>query len=189
MRGPANQSGNTATALLVLGLVARAAHADDFATAKPVAHADDIVWAVTAKCDTGDDTEQRQCRAVRDAAQKRYAGQVLLVEADPAAFTIGSWNAQKRSVAMKLAAPKGLATGMLYDNAKTFPDEAAAIKFIKTVRKVRVQVLVKLGAKPALPAEALGYRVVVPCDGQVVIAKPESSPLPPDKKACVPIPP
>jgi hypothetical protein len=177
-------------ALLVLVLIlgARLAHADDFA--QPVANIDDIVWAVTAKCDAGDDTEQRQCRAVRDAAQKRYAGQTLLVDADPAAFTIGTWNAQKRSVAMKLASPRSVGSGTLYDNAKTFPDEATAIKFIKTVRKVRVQLLVKLAAKPALPAEVTGYRVVVPCDGEVVIAKPASGPtwgpLAPDKTACVP---
>ena len=171
-------------ALLLLMLVARVAHADDFA--QPVANIDDIVWAVTAKCDAGDDTEQRQCRAVREAAQKRYGGQTLLVDVDPAAFTVGSWNAQKRSVALKLAAPRPVATGVLFDNAKTFPDEAAAIKFVRTVRKVRVQLLVKLAAKPALPVEVIGYRVVVPCDGEVVIAKPASGPLPADKTACVP---
>ena len=175
-----------AVLVLVLVIVAawRVARADDFA--QPVAQIDDIVWAVTAKCDAGDDTEQRQCRAVRDAALKRYAGQTLLVEADPAAFTIGNWNAQKRSVAIKLAAPRAVASGMLYDNAKTFPDEATAIRFIKTVRKVRVQLLVKLAAKPALPAEVIGYRVVVPCDGEVVIAKPTSGPMAADKTACVP---
>ena len=171
-------------ALLVLGIVGRVAHADDFA--QPAAHVDDIVWAVTAKCDAGDDTEQRQCRAVRDAAQKRYGGQTLLVEIEPTAFTVATWNPQKRSVALKLAAPRVLGGRALYDNAKTFPDEGTAANFIKTVRKVRVQLLVKLAAKPVLPPEIAGYRVVVPCDGEVVIASPSSVALAADKTACVP---
>ncbi len=185
--------------LLVLAALAGVAHADDFA--QPAVKADDLAWAVTAKCDAGNDIEQRQCRAIRDEALKRYAGRTVLVEGDPAALTVGAWDPQKRSVSLELAgcvacsgALRIAGNATLYDSAKVFADEGAATRFGRSLSNVRVQMLVKLPAKPrvdggTLPVEITGYRVITPCNGAIVIANLPSGPIAADRRACVPTPP
>lgn len=209
-------------------LVAANAHADDTFEAKAAAaqrlgRVDNLVWALTATCDAGDDTQQRQCRHVRDARAAELAGATLLVEADHDAFDVGAWSPQKKSVPIALSgcvrctgveldgktyyvvadkpgtpAPRfvggKLASAKLYDNARPFPDENAAKVFAKGAGNARVQMLVKvpakpkttIGGKPVIGLELVGYRVYWPCDGTVVIAEPPSGRAEADKRLCGP---
>jgi len=198
----------------VAGFVALAtpAAADDTFEAKAagaqrIGRVENLVWALTAPCDTGDDLQQRQCRRVRDSRAAELAGATLLVDADRDALRVGAWNAQKKSVPIKLAACvrcAGVAVGgttyrvvagkdaALYDNARPFSDEAAAKAFVQSLGNARVQLLVTVPAnpkvvvdgKPAISLALVGYRVYAPCDGSVVIASPASGPVAPDKKSC-----
>ncbi|MGE3455138.1 MAG: hypothetical protein AB7O24_08520 [Kofleriaceae bacterium] len=80
----------------------------------------------------------------------------------------------------------------LYDNAVQFSDEAAANAWIKALQAARVELVVKLGDKPrwqvggkdGVQVDLVGYRVVTPCDGAVVIANPPAKAVAPDRKAC-----
>lgn len=215
----------TLIVLVPLVFVAATAHADEFDTkaqgAQHLGRIDGLVWAFTAPCDSGDDTQQRQCRHVRDARAAELAGATLLVDADKDAFDAGAWSAQKKSVPLTLsscircggveidgktyyvvatregsAAPKlkggKLETALLHDNARQFADEAAAKAFAKSIGNARVQFLVKVPAKPktvvdgkpVLALDLVGFRVVSPCDGSIVLASPKASAVDPDKKQC-----
>lgn len=135
-----------------------------------------LVWALTAACDAGDDVEQRQCRHVRDARARELQSGTWLVDADVDAFDVGPWSAQKKSSAVSLDAcirctgvevdgktwyvtgnaPNGrphfeggrLRPGMLHDSTHAFPDDATATMFARTTAKARVELVVKLPAKP-----------------------------------------
>lgn len=206
-------------------LVAASAHADDSFEAKAqgaqrVKRIENVVWTLTATCDKGDDTENRQCRHVRDTRAAQLAGATLLVDGDADAFDVGAFDAKKKSVALSLSscircsgveidgktwylagagAPPTFAgkdakmkTQPLFDNARTFSDESAAKAWTKAIGNTKVQLLVKVPAKPAWTADGrsgltldiVGFRVVSPCDGTVVIANPPSGPAQPDKLAC-----
>lgn len=209
--------------LLIVGLLARVAAADDTfegktVDAKYVKHLEDVVWPLTAACDQGDDTQQRQCRHVRDTRAQALIGATLLVDGDLDAWTAGTWNPQRKSVEVQLTAcircagieidgktwyvvgtgtqPRfeggKLRPPVLHDATRAFSDEAAAKAWEKQIRKVRVQFLLKVPDKPRFSAQGrdgisldiLGYRVISPCDGQIVVAKPASQSVDPDKKAC-----
>jgi hypothetical protein len=200
--------------MLAIG-VATPALADDTFEAKAsgaqrLGRVENLVWAFTAPCDAGDDTQQRQCRKVRDTRVAELAGATLLVDADKDAFDVGAWNAQKKSVALTLKScircagveldgktyvVAGAGEPKLYDNAKQFPDEAAAKAFTKAIANARVQLIVKvpakpktaIGGKPAITLDVLGYRVISPCDGSVVLASPKSGPVEADRKQCAAI--
>jgi hypothetical protein len=211
-------------ALLVVLLVARVAHADDTfeakaANAQRVPRLENIVWAFTAACSEGDDTEQRQCRVVRDRRVAELAGATLLVDADHDAFAIGPWNAQRKSVPLTVTAcircggvevdgktwflvgsgfkleGGNVHATMLGETSRAFIDEAAEKKVAQVLGNARVQLLIKLPAKPkwseggkqGLAFDVLGWRVISACDGGIVMASPTSAPVEPDKKACVPI--
>ena len=166
----------------LLLLVPALAHADDTFEAKVVNaqrihRIENVVWALTAACDKGDDTEQRQCRKVRDARAAELAGATLFLDGDADAFDVGAWNAQKKSVPMTLAAcvrcagvevdgksyilsgPGAHADGgkikanLLLDNARPFDDEAAAQKWTKQLATAKVQFVVKLPAKPKITVD------------------------------------
>jgi hypothetical protein len=212
-----------ALTLIAVSLVALpiAAHADDTfesraAQAKPVRHVDDIVWAFTAPCDKGDDTQQRQCKALRDRRVAELTGATLLVEADPDALDLGAWDAAKKSVTVTLSGCircKGVTTDgkklyvtggapkvedkavhapALYDTARQFQTGEVANAWLKAVAQHRVELLVKIPAKPRWTQSGLegvqldveGYRVTTPCNGTVVIANPQAANTPPDKAAC-----
>lgn len=181
-----------------------------------------LVWALTATCDAGDDVQQRQCRRVRDARAKELQTGAWLVDADADAFDIGPYNAQKKSVSVTLDAcirctgvevdgktwyvtgnaPNGrahfeagrLRPGTLYDKAQAFAEEPSAATWARTTAKVRVELVVKLPAKPrwsdggknGLALDVLAFRVITPCDGAIVVAGPPSGPVEADKKACPP---
>ena len=179
---------------------------------------DGLVWALTAPCDQGDDTARRQCRLVRDGRVSELAGATLLVEAEAGAFAAGAWDAAKKSVPLELTGcircagvevagktwyvvlagkpphveGDRLAADRIYDNARTFPDEASASAWTATLAGARVQLLVKVPAKPRWTAagkdgialELVGYRVIAPCDGSIVVASPPSGPAEPDKAHC-----
>ncbi|HEY5923430.1 MAG TPA: hypothetical protein VIV11_17240 [Kofleriaceae bacterium] len=163
-------------ALLSLVVAAPAFAEDTFEAratgAQRVGRIESLVWALTAACDNGDDTHQRQCRRVRDARAAELTGPTLLLDADNDAFDVGAWSAQKKSVPVTLSAcircagvdidgktffivtdkdlnpPKfeggKLKTGPMSDTAKQFADEAAAKAYARSVSNARVQVLVKV---------------------------------------------
>jgi hypothetical protein len=164
---------------IVLTLIAAAgvARADETfesraANAQRVHRVENLVWALTAPCDQGDDTEQRQCRIVRDRRAAELSGQTLILDADRDAFAVGAYNAQKKSAQLALAAcircagvevegktwyvvGNGAAkvdagkvhAGSLGDVSRSFPDEAAAKAFAAKVAGARVQLVVKVPAK------------------------------------------
>ena len=170
-----------ALAIVALAVVVAvpAAHADDSFEAKAsgaqrIHRIERLVWALTAACDAGDDTAQRQCRRVRDTRAAELATQTLLVDADADAFEAGEWSPAKKSVPLTLTAcirclgveldgktwfvvgagvtphfeNNRLKVATLHDNARTFPDEVAAKSWIRAVSNVHVELLVKIPAKP-----------------------------------------
>lgn len=157
-------------ALLVPGL---AVADDSFETkaqgAIKVAQTDDLVWAITAACDKGDDVQQRQCKVTRDKKAKQLTSTALLVEGDGDALQIGKWSSQKKSVSVTLfacvrcggvdiegkpwfvtgsGAPKldgnRLRAATLYDNARAFKDEAAAATWTKAMANAKFQLVIKV---------------------------------------------
>jgi hypothetical protein len=108
------------------------------------------------------------------------------VEVDGKPWYIVGTGAPPRFEGGKLRPP------VLHDNARAFSDEAAAKAWEKQIKHVRVQFVVKVPDKPrwssqgrdGIAVDILGYRVISPCDGQVVVAKPASQPVDADKKAC-----
>jgi hypothetical protein len=136
---------------------------------------DDLVWALTATCEIGNDVQQRQCRRVRDTRVAELAGATLLVEGDREAFSVGTWNPQKKSVPLAMRAcircsgveldgktwfvvtntdgvsPRfeggKLRVGQLHDNARPLPDDATAKKLAQTAATAKVELLVKVPAK------------------------------------------
>lgn len=207
-------------ALVVASMFARVAAADT-ATFEAKAgeghrldHVEDLVWSLTATCSQGDDTAVRQCKRVRDARAAEIAGHTFVVEGDPEAFSVGAWDAAKKSVAVKLAgcvrcagvavdgrtfyvAGPGprfeggkLHASYVYDTARVFPDEAAAKAWLHSIEKVRVQWIVRpdkprsFAGKDVIPVEIVGYRVFAACNGAIVAASPASGAAEPDRKAC-----
>ena len=207
-------------------LVATSAHAGDTFEAKAqgaerVKRIENVVWTLTASCDKGDDTENRQCRHVRETRAAELAGASLFVDGDADAFDVGAFDAKKKSIALTLSScircagvdvdgttwfvagaggPPAFTGGReakmktqpLFDNAKAFSDESAAKAWTKAIGNAKVQLLVKVPAKATWTADGkagvtldiIGYRVISPCDGTVVIANPPSGPAEADKKAC-----
>jgi hypothetical protein len=205
----------------ILILAPTVAHADATfeaaaSSAKRVRHVDDIVWAFTAACDKGDDTQQRQCKTLRDRRAAELAGSTLLVEADADALDLGTYSTAKKSVTVTLNGCircKGLAsdgktfhvtggapkvedkvvkTAALYDTARQFQTAEIANAWLKAVAQRRVELLVKIPAKPrwsqggleGVQLDVQGYRVTTPCNGTVVISNPQAANTPPDKAAC-----
>jgi hypothetical protein len=199
-----------AIAILLVDLLAAgagAAHADDTFEAKAqgaqrVKRIENVVWALTATCDKGDDTENRQCRRVRDSRAAELANATLLVDGDADAFDMTAFDAKKKSIGLTLAPCIRCAgvevegksyvvnggTAKLYDNAKAFSDESAAKAWTKSIGNARVQMLVKVPAKAVdgktVKLDIVGYRVWAPCDGSIIVANPPSGPGEADKKAC-----
>jgi len=151
-------------------------HADSFEAkaqgAIRITRTDDLVWALTAACDKGDDVQQRQCRTTRDQKAKQVTGTTLLLDGDGQAFDIGKWNAAKKSIPVLLTAcvrcggvdvdgtpwfvmgagtPRWdggkLRAGTLYDNARGFADERAATTWATAMRNAKFQLVVKVPAE------------------------------------------
>lgn len=203
-------------AALAAPAIADATFEQQAAAARKVANLDEVVWALFAPCTQGDDVQQRQCRLVRDARAKTELGATMLVDADPDAFELGAFSTAKKSLTLQLtscircagmqiegkpfhvtgaaARVEGgkLKTPLLYDNARQFPDEAAAKSYAESVKGARVQMVIKLadrkrwqvGGKDGLLVDVLAWRVVMPCTGAVLIASPASGAVEPDRKAC-----
>jgi len=163
----------TALAMIMVAALGAPALADDTfeqkaAAARPVFNLDEVLWALTAPCDKGDEVQQRQCRLVRDARAKTEIGATLLVDADPEALEIGAFSAAKKSLTLQVsscvrckpmqidgkplhitgAAPRSedgkLKTTWLYDNSRQFADEAAAKAWVATLDGSRVQMVIKI---------------------------------------------
>lgn len=206
-----------ALAVVTLCALAAPAIADDIYATTKVSRVEDVVWALTATCaNHGDDTQQRQCRQLRDSRQKEIATQTMLVEGDATAFIVGTFDKAKKSAQVSLSscvycspiviegksyqvfggAPRlvdgKVAPPMLHDATQTFADVAAFTAWKQKVAAARVDLVVKVpdkkvwsvNGKTGLQLDIVGYRVVVPCTGEVVIAKPASGPVEPDKKSC-----
>jgi hypothetical protein len=168
----------TSLAVLALVAAARIAHADDTfesksAGATRIHRVENLVWALTAPCDQGDDTEQRQCRIVRDKRAAELANQTFVIDADRDAFDAGAWNAQKKSSNLSVnacircsgvdldgktwflvggtGAPRveggKMRPTVLAETARAFPDAATADAFAKRAADARVQMVVKLAPK------------------------------------------
>ncbi len=160
-------------ALLPLLLAPAIAHADDSFESKAqgavrVSRPEDFVWALTATCDKGDDTQQRQCRIVRDRKAKQLANATLLIDGDTDALELGTWSAAKKSVPMSLGAcircngievdgktyyltgPGAKLDGTkvraqsLYDNARPVGDEGSAVTWKNSVAGARFELVAKL---------------------------------------------
>jgi hypothetical protein len=163
-------------AFLLPLLASSVARADDSFESKAqgairVTRAEDFVWALTATCDKGDDTQQRQCRVVRDRKAKQLANATLLIDGDTDALELGTWSAAKKSVPMSLGAcircngievegktyyltgPGAKLDGgkvraqSLYDNARPIADEGSAVTWKNSVAGSRFELVVKLGDK------------------------------------------
>ena len=164
--------------ILAVVAAARLAHADDTfeskaAGATRIHRVENVVWALTAPCDQGDDTEQRQCRIVRDKRAAELATMTFVIDADRDAFDAGAWNAQKKSSTLSVsacircsgidlegktwfvvggtAAPRFEGGKMrpttLAETARAFPDAATADAFAKRAADARVQMVVKAPKK------------------------------------------
>jgi hypothetical protein len=191
---------------------------DKVAHAERVRHLEDVVWAITATCEGGDDVVQRQCRHLRDTRLAALATATLVVDGDAEAFEVGKWSPAKRSVTVRLAAcircggldvdgkqvyvvgsaaqqrleGDKLHANPLYDTARPFPTGVAADKWTRSVHGARVELLVKLpakprwqlGTRPGVAFEVLAYRVYSPCTGEIVVASDPSEPLTADPKTC-----
>lgn len=161
-------------AIAILVALCSLARAQSFeakaASAQPVHRIENVVWALTATCEAGDDIAQRQCRHVRDARQAELAGQTLLVEADAQAFDVGTWSAAKKTIPLTISAcirclgvevdgktyyvvGNGVAThfqgallqaGALRAETRAFSDEAAAKAWARAVGNAHVQLVVKI---------------------------------------------
>ena len=147
------------------------------ASAQRVTRIDDAVWALTAKCDQGTDTQQRQCRRLRDARAAELRGATLLVEGDRSAFTVGAWSAAKKSAPITLtscircggidvegktwfvagtrevnAAPRfqngKQVAPMLNETSRTFADEAAAKKYASSLATAKIDFVLRVPPSP-----------------------------------------
>lgn len=211
--------------ILLLLAITSVAHAEDTFESKAMGavrihHVENVVWALTAPCDQGDDTEQRQCRMVRDKRAAELTGSTLWIDADNDAFDIAPWDPAKKSSQLSLSAcircagvdlggkswvlvggaakfeGGKLRPASLSTTARAFPDEVQAAAFAKSAAGARVQMIVKVAAKPkwadagkqGLSFDVLAFRVVSPCDGSIVMANIASGPADPDKKACGALP-
>lgn len=202
----------TLVAAAVLVGLAVPAHAqaqgdDAFRSAQRVKRIENVVWALTATCDdrNADDTQHRQCKHVRDTRAAELAGATLLVDGDADAFDLAAFDARRKSIALTLSScircagveldgKSWVVTGggkKLYANAKAFSDESAAKAWTAAVGSPKVQLLVKVPARPVagntVTLDIVGYRVYSPCDGSVIISSPASAPLEADKAQCHPV--
>ena len=75
---------------------------DLVAQAEPMSRLDGLVWALQAKCETGDAMEQRQCRKVRDSRQRSLAGQLMLIDAPAGVLSTQPFDGKTRSVSWRL---------------------------------------------------------------------------------------
>ncbi|MDQ3368260.1 MAG: hypothetical protein M3680_22780 [Myxococcota bacterium] len=169
----------------VAGLLAASApaHADSFEAradgAVRVKRLDDVVWALTATCDAGDDVVQRQCRLLRDRRAAHLGAATLLVKGNGEALELGAWSPQRKSLPMTVTScircagievagttwrlvgtgsvPRvdgaRLRTTALHTTTRTFPDEASATAWTTAVKAARVQYLLKV-PRPAARSAA-----------------------------------
>lgn len=163
-------------ALVIAAAPATAVADDTFeakaAGARAVVHVEDVVWALTAPCTTGDDAQNRQCRILRDRTAQQHAGQTMLVQADGFALDLGAWDSARKSVAVRLTScircegvgvegktwfitggtpsvESGKVRGApLYDTARQFATPETATAWLKAVKNHKVELVVKVPAKP-----------------------------------------
>jgi hypothetical protein len=166
-----------AIAIVTLAAWAAPARADSFedrARGAASIEPEDLVWALTARCDQPDDVHQRQCRQIRERWRQSLP-EKLRLDADPSAFQLGAWDPARKSSAVRLAAcvrcrgivvddktwyvvgtgparleGDGVRASMLHDTARVFPDEAEATAWQKPLAGARVEMIVKLPRTPRI---------------------------------------
>lgn len=169
------------TVVGTLGIASPALANDTFeaaaAGAQRVKRIDDVIWALTAKCDQGDDTQQRQCRRIRDTRAAELRNATLLIEGERGAFSVGAWNKAKKSAPITLTScircggaevdgktwfvagtrevnqPPRFQAGkqvapLLDETSRTFADDASAKKYAESLANVRVQFVVRVPQSP-----------------------------------------
>ncbi len=209
-------------ALAIVVALLRVAHADGWqdktAHAERITHLEELVWALTAACDSGDDVVQRQCRHLRDRRVAALANATLLIDGEADALELGAWNPAKKSLSVRLAAcircggievdgkriyvvgttaqqhleGDKVRASAIYDSARSFPTEAAADKWRAAMRRPRVELVVRvpakprwqLAGKPGVVLEIIGYRVYAPCTGEIAIETDASLALIGDPTTC-----
>lgn len=62
-----------------------------------------VLWSLNASCDSGDELEQRQCKAIKAARARRVAGRSFIVPGDANAFIVGAWDAKKKALPLVLS--------------------------------------------------------------------------------------
>ncbi|MBA3539351.1 MAG: hypothetical protein H0T79_06955 [Deltaproteobacteria bacterium] len=85
-----------------------------------------------------------------------------------------------------------LSAAPISDKALPFASDEERTKFAMAVHAVRVELVVELAKKPrwqlagkdGISLDVLAYRVVSPCNGNVVLSAPASGSVPPNPKAC-----
>jgi hypothetical protein len=166
-------------AIAIVVMLTAVAYADDswearVQGAERVHRIENIVWALTATCDGGDDAHQRQCRHARDSRVAQLASETLLVDADAEAFDIGAFDSAKAAIHFDVTAcirclgvevdgktwfvvasgapahARGevVAAGPLRADTRAFHDEAAAKAWARQVGNARVELVVKVPAHP-----------------------------------------
>ena len=149
----------------------------------------ELTWLAAAKCDRGDDFTQRQCRLVRDARAAELRGKVLALDGDPDALTAAKGVVELvRCLRCTAIDIDGTAAFANASGPAPRVDRSllASAKRERAAQIVpRVEWLVELGARAWT---VVGYRVIAPCDGSIVLASPPSSPVVGDPKRCTPTP-
>lgn len=128
-----------------------------------------LVWSLTASCNDGDELEQRQCKAARDARAAEVRGKSFVVDGDGTAFAMGAFKADTKSAPITLrgciacAEPIGglylvsskaapsfegatAEAAAVHESARTFKDEAASKRWATRLPQLRTQFVVKIAA-------------------------------------------
>ena len=128
-----------------------------------------LIWSLTASCDQGTDLARRQCRAARDARAASVPTATFLVAGDGAAFAIGAWNPDAKSLPLVLRgcvacvepvlghyvvshkqAPsfvgESAVAAVVHETSRSFKDEAAAKRWAARVSRLRTELVFRVVA-------------------------------------------
>ncbi|HUH00642.1 MAG TPA: hypothetical protein VML75_01530 [Kofleriaceae bacterium] len=162
----------------------------------------------------GDDLAARQCKGIRAARKAHVATSKYLVRADASALVLAPGKDKRAALTLrgclacaeridvggkKLFVVAGAGNPTLDGSAVVAPtlgvtdvpgDEAWRRDVLP---RLRAELVVSVGASPATwksgsadgyKVSVVGYRVVDPCEGKVLMAEPKSASVKPDKRFC-----
>ena len=184
------------------------------AGATKITSLEDLVWGVVAACDSADDVEARQCRHLRDAKLAGLAGKTLALDVGAFTVSEWSSARKSAESTLSgcIACDGVFIDGKRYSVVATEPhveggkvDAKPIMQSARPYAKLaqrdalaalakqsRVELVVRLPAQPkwelagkaGITLEVVAYRVSVPCDGTVLLARPPSAKGPVDPKTC-----